>query len=273
MNWPRQRGVRFALTNTFVVGGTARRAEKENQDQRSQRWASQHANDDIKFWPVQRRPEGVEGTAGVQPAVLGASVRAEVEVKISGLITPSPVGYFPGVTDFRYATTALASASFMRNGIMGKRNCLPLVQIPVVSSLIISASLAGGLPPILGAIMGQLLALPSAGDHGTGAPCNQLLESSSPLLSRGVWHCPHIATPSTRYLPRAASPPLAEAPLATGALPACAYAPGVQMSADKSPNVASARGKFFIRFIRSSFGVDKCCVKWFSDHLHNFTES
>ena len=36
----------------------------------------------------------------------------------------------------------MASASFMRNGIIGKRRGLPLVQIPVVSSLTMSASLA-----------------------------------------------------------------------------------------------------------------------------------
>src|ERR1035438_7392845 len=94
----------------------------------------------------------------------------------------------------------------MRKGIIGKRNGFPVVQIPVVSSLTISASLAGGLPPILGATSGQFV-FGTDGAHGTGAPCSHRLISRFPLASRGVWHCPHIATACTRYLPRAASPP------------------------------------------------------------------
>src|SRR5713226_9614775 len=37
----------------------------------------------------------------------------------------------------------------------------------------------------------------------TGAPCSHRLRSGTPALSRGLWHWPHIATPSTIYFPRA----------------------------------------------------------------------
>ena len=92
----------------------------------------------------------------------------------------------------------------MRNGIIGKSSCLPLVHMPVVSSLIMSASLAGGVPPILGASNGHF-GRGCAGTHGTAPPCNHWLRIRTPFSSRGVWHCPHIATLSTRYLPRATS--------------------------------------------------------------------
>src|SRR5580658_1952006 len=36
-----------------------------------------------------------------------------------------------------------------------------------------------------------------------GAPCSQRLRSGFPSRSTGVWHWPHLATPSTRYFPRA----------------------------------------------------------------------
>ena len=186
-------------------------------------------------------PPRHDRSAGVSLAVARASRLPVGPIPLGS----RPAAYFPGVTDFKYATTAFASASLMRNGIIGKRNCFPFVHIPVVSSLIISASLAGGFPPILGAIMGQALIPPFAGDHGTGAPCNHLLRSRLPSPSRGVWHWPHIATPSTRYLPRAASPPLSEAPFAAAALRACPYARrvpiGAQINAKRSPNVAGKR--------------------------------
>lgn len=188
-------------------------------------------------------PPRSDRSAGVSLAVARASRLAVGPIPLGS----RPAAYFPDVTDFKYATTAFASASLMRNGIIGKRNCFPFVQMPVVSSLIISASLAGGFPPILGAIMGQALIPPLAGDHGTGAPCNHLLRSRLPSPSRGVWHCPHIATPSTRYLPRATSPPLSEAPFAAGALRACPYAGRAPVSAHinakKSPNVPRMRAE------------------------------
>src|ERR1700723_2051975 len=141
----------------------------------------------------------------------------------------------------------------MRNGIIGRRRGLPVVQMPVVSSLTISASLAGGLPPILGAIRGQLLTAPSAGDQPTGEPCSQRLRSRLPLLSRGVWHSPHMATPSTRYLPRATSPPPSAVPLAAGDLRAWAYAgiaTGPQINGkERVPKSARTGVKMFIRFI------------------------
>jgi hypothetical protein len=56
---------------------------------------------------------------------------------------------------------------------MGGRSRSPVVQIPVVSSLIMSESLAGkGVPPIRGALIGQLES-GFDGAHGTGAPCSQ----------------------------------------------------------------------------------------------------
>src|ERR1035437_885593 len=90
----------------------------------------------------------------------------------------------------------------MRNWGIGSRRRLPVVQVPAVSSLIMSASLAGGVPPIRGALRGQFES-GFAGSQGTGAPCSHRVRSRFPLLSRGVWHCPHIATPSTTYFPRA----------------------------------------------------------------------
>src|ERR1022692_1591726 len=114
----------------------------------------------------------------------------------------------------------------MRKGIMGKRRGFPVVQMPVVRSLIMSASLAGGLPPILGAIRGQLESPPSAGAQRTAAPCSHLVRSTPPLLARGVWHSPHISTDSTRYFPRATSPPPLALPAAGCGLEACAYASG-----------------------------------------------
>src|ERR1700722_2313886 len=92
----------------------------------------------------------------------------------------------------------------MRNCGIGKRSRLPVVQMPVVSSLTMSASSAGGVPPILGALTGQS-ELGLAGRYGSGPPCSQLARSGFPLLSLGVWHCPHMATPSTRYFPRTTS--------------------------------------------------------------------
>src|SRR5450755_2625121 len=97
----------------------------------------------------------------------------------------------------------------MRNCGIGKRRDLPAVQTPVVSSLIMSASLAGGVPPIRGALIGQFES-GFAGMYGTGDPCSHRLRSRFPLSSRGVWHWAHMATLSTRYFPRATS----EAPLA-----------------------------------------------------------
>ena len=82
-----------------------------------------------------------------------------------------PKIYCWGVSALKYATTAFASPSLIRNGIIGKRNGWPVIQIPVVSSLTISTSLAGGVPPIRGACNGQLESAPDAGTHNTGAPC------------------------------------------------------------------------------------------------------
>ncbi len=55
-----------------------------------------------------------------------------------------------------------------------------------------------------GALSGQS-ELGCAGIQGTGAPCSARWRSGFPWLSRGVWHSPHTATLSTRYLPRATS--------------------------------------------------------------------
>src|ERR1700733_1887158 len=82
-------------------------------------------------------------------------------------------------TVFKYATTALASCALIRNGIIGKRNGCPFVQIPVVSNFTISASLAGGFPPILGATSGQF-EFATDGANGTDAPCNHRLISRFP---------------------------------------------------------------------------------------------
>lgn len=72
-----------------------------------------------------------------------------------------------------------------------------------------SASLAGnGVPPICGGPLIGHTDSGFAGSHGTGAPASHRDLSEFPLLSRGVWHCPHMATPSTTYFPRATEPPL-----------------------------------------------------------------
>src|SRR5450755_961203 len=100
----------------------------------------------------------------------------------------------------------------MRNWGMGSRRGLPVVQMPVVRSLIMSASLAGGVPPMRGALSGQFWA-GLAGSQGTGDPWSHRVWSRFPLASRGVWHCPQTATDSTMYLPRATSaPPIAALP-------------------------------------------------------------
>src|ERR1700690_1038421 len=140
---------------------------------------------------------------------------------------------------------------------MGKRRGLPVVQMPVVSNLTISASLAGGFPPILGAISGQFDA-PSTGAHRTDAPCNHRLRSRPPLLFRGVWHSPHIATPSTRYFPRATSPPL----LPVSAAPHFA---GAVNANKKIANNGIAKADALFRCLRGSH------VKLRSDRLLMFT--
>ena len=79
---------------------------------------------------------------------------------------------------------------------------MPSFQIPVVSSWTISSSLAGGVPAIRGAFNGQF-PVACAGSNQTDAPSNWRPLSISPESLREVWHIPHIATPSTMYLPRA----------------------------------------------------------------------
>lgn len=80
---------------------------------------------------------------------------------------------------------AFASGSLMWNGIIGNRNGLPFVQMPVVSSLIMSASPAGGAPPIRGAERGHF-GSGFEGSMNTGAPWRVRCGSSFPSLSRGV---------------------------------------------------------------------------------------
>src|SRR5262252_2976032 len=73
--------------------------------------------------------------------------------------------------------------------------------MPVVKSLVRSSSLPGISPARRGALSGQS-DIGFAGLSQRGAPCSHRVVSSAPELVRGVWHCVHIATPSTMYLPR-----------------------------------------------------------------------
>src|SRR5215831_10882935 len=91
----------------------------------------------------------------------------------------------PEVSVFTYATIACASSTDMRNGGMGGRSGLPLVQIPVVSSIVISASVPGGVPAIRGTWSGQL-SVGWAGSNHSEPPCSHLLRSRRPWGSRGV---------------------------------------------------------------------------------------
>src|ERR1700676_1105394 len=92
----------------------------------------------------------------------------------------------------------------MRNWGMGGRRRAPVVQMPVMSSLTMSESLAGnGVPTIRGALAGQFES-GFAGVQGNAAPCSQCARSGLPLGSLGVWQSPQIAILSTIYFPRAA---------------------------------------------------------------------
>src|SRR5579864_2843201 len=85
---------------------------------------------------------------------------------------------------------------------MGGRRGVPVFQMPAVRRVMSSASLPGGEPAIRGACSGQSCT-GTDGCSQSGAPSSQRLRSRFPELSRGVWHMPHMATPSTRYFPRA----------------------------------------------------------------------
>jgi hypothetical protein len=105
------------------------------------------------------------------------------------------------LSDLRYARTASASCRVMRKGGIGGLGGRPVREIPVVNSLMISASVPGGEP----AIRGSRIAQAGEGYVGrvcVGPPISQRARSGLPRSSRCVWQRSHIATPSTIYLPR-----------------------------------------------------------------------
>jgi len=104
-------------------------------------------------------------------------------------------------SDFRYARTASASSRVIRKGGIGGLGGLPVREIPVVRRVIISASVPGGAPAIRGSTIAQL-GEGYVGRVCVGPPWSQCARSGFPVSSRCVWQRSHIATPSTRYLPR-----------------------------------------------------------------------
>src|SRR5271165_5821625 len=122
---------------------------------------------------------------------------------------------------------------------MGQRRGLPSTQIPVINSVIIAASLAGGVPAMRGSMSGQL-GSGRAGKYGTGPPASHLEVSGSPLASRGVWQSPQCATPTTIYLPRSTElallPVLAVSSLPFASCAAVRWAPLVMNNAKTAIN-------------------------------------
>ena len=108
--------------------------------------------------------------------------------------------------DFRYVRTASASPRVIRNCGIGGRGGFPVREMPVISRRTISSSVPGGRPASLG-VTSAHPSVGRAGRIGTGPPASGRRASGLPSASRGVWHLPHIATPSTMYFPRARAPP------------------------------------------------------------------
>lgn len=136
---------------------------------------------------------------------------------------------------------------------MGKRSGCPFVQIPVVNSFTMSASLAGGVPPIRGAFNGQF-GLAAGGPQVTGAPSRGRLCSRVPSLFRGVWHCPHIATFSTRYFPRSTSPAAPSVPAL--AVAPCSFGLGETFRGREATSAAAQTAR---KIVRPNF--DSCFIR------------
>src|SRR5271157_406784 len=105
-------------------------------------------------------------------------------------------------SDSRYATTASASALFMRYCGMGGRGGCPLGARPVISNCTALPWSQPSNPAMLGEASAQL---------GTGTveakvslvPCSHFPWTNSPFSFIGVWQSGQPATPLTRYSPRA----------------------------------------------------------------------